>query len=72
MLSPLKSNRNGNKQRGKKKKKKEKEEDMPYNFLKQLNLERKKSKGTLGQFEYRKITEQTAVVIFSLNIKINK
>lgn len=45
---------------------------MPYNFLKQLNLERKKSKGTLGQFENIKITEQTAVVIFYLNIKINK
>lgn len=61
--------------RGRKKKKKtekEKEEDMPYNFLKQLNLERKKSKGTLGQFENIKITEQTAVVIFYLNIKINK
>lgn len=44
---------------------------MPYNFLKQLNLEKRKSKGTLGQFENRKITEHIIVVIFYLKVALS-
>lgn len=50
--------------------KKSPQRNMPYNFLKQLNLEKRKSRGTLGQFENRKITERIIVVIFYLKIAL--